>query len=274
LAGSAHHDAMLESQLDLFSDAGTRREDFVPERPPAPLVPAEMDDEALIEALAQSRLAEIAQLADEVARRRLIAAVPALADLCLRLAGFGIDRLVPEQAAALEALTAIGGREAAQAVAEMIAKGTFAGPTLQLAVSAAARLRASLPVNVLQLLLRHPQPGIRARACRCARPLPNSIKLLIESLNDGDKIVARSAACALGTMGRAEARPMIKNLLRDAPSPDVIEAAVSIADEECVVLLGRIARTTPALADSALGPRAGTIAASVRSGQAQKANAA
>jgi hypothetical protein len=272
---------MLELQLDLFSDARASLEEFAPESPLAPVAPAEMDDEALIEALAQSRLAESAQLAAEAARRQLSAAVPALADLCLRRAGFGMDRLVPEQAAALEALAAIGGREAAQAVAEMIAKATFAGPTLQLAVNAAARLRASLPVDILRSLLRHPQPGIRADACRCARPLPNLIKLLIECLNDGDKAVARSAACALGTMGRIEARPMIKNLLRHAPSPDVIEAAVSIADEECVVLLGRIARTTPALADNALEalesidhPRAETIAASVRAGQGQKENAA
>ena len=82
-------------------------------------------------------------------------------------------------------------------------------------------------------------------------------------------------------MGRAEARPMIKNLLRHAPSPDVIEEAVSIADEECVVLLGRTARTAPALADSALEalesidhPRAGTIAASVRAARGQTENAA
>ena len=159
---------MLELQLDLFSDAA-RRSDFVPESPQAPLAPAELDDEAFIEALAQSRLAESAQLAHEAASRRLIAAVPALADSCLRLAGFGIDRLVPEQAAALEALAAIGGREAAQAVAEMIARATFAGPTLQLAVNAAARLRASLPVDVLQSLLRHPGGCLPMRACVAQR---------------------------------------------------------------------------------------------------------
>ena len=74
---------------------------------------------------------------------------------------------------------------------------------------------------------------------------------------------------------------MIKNLLRQAPSPDVIEAAVSIADEECVVLLGRIARTAPALADIALEalesidhPRAESIAASVRAARGQTENAA
>ena len=134
----------------------------------------------------------------------------------------------------------------------------------------------------LQSLLRHAEPNIRAQACRCVRPLPNLIKLLIECLNDVDKIVTRSAACELGTMGRAEARPMIKSLLRHAPSRDVIEAAVSVADDECVVLLGRIARTAPALADAALEalesidhPRAAAIAAIAAAARAhcQKENA-
>jgi len=271
---------MPELQLDLFSDAAARLEGFMHESPPTTLAPAEMNDEALIAAIVQSRLAESSQLAAEAARRQLTAAVPALADLCLRFAGFGADRLVPEQATALQALAAIGGREAARAVAEMIERAIFAGPTLQLAVNAAARLRSSLRLDVLQSLLRHAEPSIRAQACRCVRPLPNLIKLLIECLNDVDKIVTRSAACELGTMGRAEARPMIKSLLRHAPSRDVIEAAVSVADDECVVLLGRIARTAPALADAALEalesidhPRAAAIAAAARA-HCQKENAA
>ena len=77
---------------------------FAPESPQAPVGPAEMDDQALIAALAQSRLADSVQIASEAGCRRLSAAVPALAELCLRLAGFGMDRLVPEQVAALEAL--------------------------------------------------------------------------------------------------------------------------------------------------------------------------
>ena len=52
-------------------------------------------------------------LAAEAGRRRLAAAVPSLETLCRRFSGFGIDRMVPEQAAALQALAAIGGREAA-----------------------------------------------------------------------------------------------------------------------------------------------------------------
>jgi hypothetical protein len=40
--------------------------------------------------------------------------------------------------------------------------------------------------------------------------------------------------------------------LRDDPSEEVIDAVSSIADEEIRVLLGRIARSRPAMADAAL----------------------
>jgi hypothetical protein len=88
---------------------------------------------------------------------------------------------------------------------------------------------------------------------------------------DLDRTVARSAACALGRLGRTEARPALMDLLRSRPSEDVIGSVSSIADEECMVLLGRIARSTPGLADAALDAlesiddaRADAIAAAVR----------
>jgi HEAT repeat protein len=94
---------------------------------------------------------------------------------------------------------------------------------------------------------------------------------MVDLLGDLHPTVARSAACALGQMGRVEARPLLKSLLRKAPTEDVIEAAASIADEECLVLLGRIARAIPRLADPVLAsfesiddPRAAAIAAAIR----------
>jgi hypothetical protein len=72
-------------------------------------------------------------------------------------------------------------------------------------------------------------------------------------------------------MGRTDARPILKGVLRDDPSEEVIDAVSSIADEECAVLLGRIARSRPSLADAALislenidDSRAATIAAAIR----------
>jgi len=260
---------MSLQQLDLFSNAGVGMG-----RPPPsaerPLVAADMDDEALIAAIPESSLTDSSKLAAEAGRRRLAAAIPALAALGRRFAGFGADRAVPEQTAAIQGLVMIGGRDAADIVTDMIERAVVCGPTLNDAVRAAVQLRATLSTDVARSLLRHPVPAIRADACRCARPSPETIYLMIELLRDPDPIVARSAACALGHMGRAEARPMLKSLLRKAPTEDVIEAVSSIADEECVVLLGRIARTVPRFAEPVLvslenidHPRAGEIAAAI-----------
>ena len=270
--GCAHHDPMIEQQqLDLFSD---REIGVEPPRASSAgriVVPAELADDVLIAAIPESGLAHGCELAAEAGRRRLTAAVPALAALCRRFAGFGARHRIPEQAAAIEALVMIGGRDAAHAVSEMIERAVVQGPGLQLAVSAAARLSSTLSAEALRGLLRHAVPAIRADACRCSRPLPELISLLIDLLDDLDRSVATSAASALGRMGRVEARPMLKNLLRDHPSEDVIDAISSIADEECEVLLGRIARSTSVLADAALASlenidhdRAVAIAAAIR----------
>lgn len=225
----------------------------------------------MIGAIPDSGLADSTLLAAEAGRRRLGEAIPALAALCRRFTGFGADRIVPEQAAALRALAAIGGPEAAQAVSAIIGRAIVRGPTLAVAVAAAAQLNATLPADILGSLMQHADPGIRAAACGCARRFPEVIALLARLLHDPDRMVATSAACALGRLGRSDALPALKALLREHPSRDVIESVSAVADEECMVLLGRIARTTPALADAALGalesidqPRATAIAAAIR----------
>jgi HEAT repeat protein len=262
---------MCEQQLDLFSSTGIQVE-F-----PRPLItecrPAatDLDDQALIVAIPRSNLADSIALAAEAGRRRLAAALPSLETLCRRFSGFGIDRMVAEQAAALQALAAIGGREAAEAVTRLIVRGVVQGPALSLAVSTAARIGSILPTEVLRSLLRHLDPGIRADACGCARRRPELIAVMIDLLDDLNQGVAKSAACALGQIGRIEARPLLAKLLRDAPSEELIDAVSSIADEECMVQLGRIARTEPELSDAALNaledidqPRATAIATAVR----------
>jgi len=81
--------------------------------------------------------------------------------------------------------------------------------------STAARIGSTLPTDILRSLLRHPDPGIRASACGCARRCPELISVMIDLLDDLNQGVARSAACALGQIGRIEARPMLAKLLRD-----------------------------------------------------------
>ena len=271
--GSAHHDRMSEQQLDFFWGIGIGVEHPLSQNiaDHALVSAGTMDDETLIAAIPESTLADPYSLAVEAGRRRLVAAVPALVALCRRFAGFGTRRKVSEQAAAIEALAMIGGRDAGRAVSEMIERAVVQGPTLQIAVSAAARLGTTLSSDVRPRLLRDVEPSIRADACRCARALLELILILIDLLDDLDRRVATAAALALGRMGRIEARPILKGLLRDDPSEDVIEAVSSIADEECAVLLGRVARSSSVLADAALASlenadhaRAGTIAAEIR----------
>jgi hypothetical protein len=236
------------------------------------IAPGELEDAALIAAIPAAGVADAPALTEEAARRGLRAAIPALEALCRRFAGFGVEHSVPEQAAALSALSVIGGAEAAQAVARMIVRGVVQGPTLKNALSVAARLRSGLPADRVLALLRHADPGIRADACRCARAWPNAIAVLIDLLDDLNEGVQISAACALGRMGRSEARPSLTRWLRERPSPPVIDAISPIADDECIVLLGRIARAGADLHAAALDaleaiehPRAAAIAAGLRS---------
>ena len=72
-------------------------------------------------------------------------------------------------------------------------------------------------------------------------------------------------------MGRGEHRALLLRYLRAEPSAELIDAVVSIADDECVVLLGRIARSIPNLAEAALDaldaldvPRAQKLADDIR----------
>jgi hypothetical protein len=263
---------MAERQLDLFSQRGESVQPTVPAgtaRRHATV--SQMSDSELIGAIAEASLADCLPLTDEAARRKLTTAVPALATLCRRFGGFGADRRVPEQVAAIEALARIGGSDAADAVADIIGRAIIQGPGLAIAVRAAARLRAPLPVAIVQSLLRHPEAQIRADACRCVQPSTELVSMLVDLLRDIDPAVERSAACALGRMGRIEALPVLKELLDGHPPDEVIDAVSSIADEDCVVRLGQIARRLPSLAAAALEalegsdhPRAGAIAAAVR----------
>jgi HEAT repeat protein len=93
---------------------------------------------------------------------------------------------------------------------------------------------------------------VRASACACVRAGPEIVAALIDLLVDRDLEVSTAAACALGRMGRVEARGPLKRCLNERPSPRVIEAIAGIADEEAVVFLARIGRARPELAVAVL----------------------
>ncbi len=249
MAAGGHFGAMREHQLDLFSGGGVLPEAPSPSEPGcAPADPATLEDTALIAAIPEASFNLAQALASEAVRRRLVAAVPALERLCRRLKGFGFDRPAPEQLASLNALTEIGGAEAAQALLHILCQDVVQGPTQAIAVAAAARLGVVLPDEKAAILLRHADPAVRADACRCAPARPAAIAMLIELLDDLNTGAAIAAACALGRMGQAEARPALLRQLRQAPSAEVIEAISEVACDEAIVLLGRIANSDDVLA--------------------------
>jgi hypothetical protein len=258
-------------QLDLFRHAPAPAElppSNLAARPAA--APEIMENDELLAAIPHTRITDSLALAAEAGRRRMTAAVPALEALCARFSGFGTDRIVPEQAAAIDALAQIAGADAAQALLRLIARRTVQGPGLQRAVGAAAHLGAKLPAGTVMELLRHDDPVIRADACRFAQPSLEMVAQLRDLLEDLQRPVRMAAACALGLMGRNEVRPLLARYLREEPSAQLIDAVAPVADEECVVLLGRIARTMPDLSPAALDaldsidhPRASRIAAEI-----------
>ena len=264
---------MLGRQLDLFSATGLPVADGTADHvEPSRLVPSNLDDSALVEALPEARMVDCHALCAEAGRRRLIAAIPALEALCRRFKGFGLEHAVPEQIAALRGLAAISTREAAAAVSRIIAESVVQGPGLHDAVHAAVLLECRLPPAVSLPLLRHNDARVRAAACRVARPHADVMPVLVDLLDDLHGLVAVAAACALGRAGRIEAQPALARLLRDEPTAEVIDAVSPLADDDCIVQLGRIARTNPVLSAAAIdaldamdNPRAQAIAAMVRS---------
>lgn len=265
---------MASWQGDLFSARGFPAEGDGTRIEKDPAVDWNMlGEERLIADLANANMADGLAIVAEIGRRKASAAIPALERLCQRFAGFGLNRIVPEQAAVLDALVSIGERTAAQAVARLISRGVLQGPGLIKAVRAAADLGSSLPSGTLFPLLRHDCTEMRAAACRCidGRSPPAVAQAVVELLDDLHPDVREAAACALGRMGRKGARELLVLLLRHKPSAEVVGAIPPIADEECIVLLGRLAKEDrglrPAILDALDAidhPRADMLAAALR----------
>ena len=245
---------MVQTQLDLFSGSGRERGDPTGEAAEAApvLIAADLDDGALSAAIPAARLKEAPALAAEAGRRRLPGAVPALSALCRRFIGFGRDGVVPEQRAALDALAAIGGAAAARATARLLVERVVEGPNRAHAVVVAAGLGTQLPASLLLELMADPAPAVRAAACACVGRQLTLVPRLLELADDETTEVRTAAVSALGRMGRREALPMLTRLLREAPTTTVIEAVTAVADEDCVILLARLARSRDDLAMAAL----------------------
>ena len=244
---------MARQQLDLFSTSLSLPEScssHAVSRSGKP--PSSLDDTELIVQVAKADVVEAPVVAMEAGRRRLSGAISALEALCLRFAGFGLNRRIPEQEAALDALAMIGGQHARQSVTKMILKGVVQGPSLRTAVAAAAHLKIVLPRDTISKLLQHHDGHVRANACGCVPADPKVLPCLMACLQDHESKVRHAAACALGRLGRNEALAPLTHLLQQAPSADIIDAVTLVANEDCVILLGRIARTCSDLRQAAI----------------------
>lgn len=240
-------------QLDLFAGGGVasaRAPQIV--ATPSAVDPASLNDAEILAAIPEASIPIVFSLIQEAGRRRLQQAIPVLAKLCRRFTGFGTEREIPEQTVALLALASIGGQDARLAVSGLLDGRVVQGPTLKVAARVAVTLRCRLSVEIVLALLRHADPEVRATACGLSLPQVSISATLIELLTDLDANVRISSACALGRSGKNEAMGVLKNILRRAPTEAVIEAIAPIADRECIVLLGRLARTQTALKDMAL----------------------
>jgi len=211
--------------------------------------PKALDDAALAAGMANASLANYAALAAEVVERRLLAEVPGLEDLCRRFKGFGRAHPVREQVIALETLAALGGPQATAAVMRLIGERIVEGPGLRAALTARAIVRARLPAGILSEPLDDADPGLRALACRCAREHTN------DSAHD---CVAGRLSCPRRELRRCFTRadgPAGGHAGATADDPidthsRMIDSLASIADDDCLVELGRLAERQPVLRDA------------------------
>jgi hypothetical protein len=236
------HDS-ADGQGDLFDAGGWSV--AVPVEVVAPSIlpdPKALDNTALVAAIPYAGLAACDMLAAEVVARRLVAAVPALEELCRRFKGFGRLHPVREQMTALDTMAALGGTLASAAVTRLVSEGIIEGPGLRTAFAAAVVLKARLPADIVLVSLGDAEPVMRALACYCARFWPQAVPRLIELLDDLHADVADAAAVTLGEMERREAMPRLMRLIQTAPSVQAVDALVAIADDNCFVLLGRVAQ--------------------------------
>src|SRR5690348_12827508 len=101
--------AVLDRQLDLFGAPVVIDGSGVRCDAPRPAIACDvLDDASLIAMVPDAGMRDGPALAIEAARRKLSTAIPALEALCRRFSGFGTDRVVLEQAAALDSLVTIG----------------------------------------------------------------------------------------------------------------------------------------------------------------------
>ena len=234
-------------QTDLFGDRGTVTPVAV--RAARPPCPDTLSDEDILDRLPGAGIAEAGLLCTLVVERGLgDRALPALESLWRRFAGFGQDRLLPEQVAVVETLAKIGTAAAREMLAGIVTAPELPFPLLPTALRAALAVSLRLPGTFTGPLLAHGDPEIREFAiwlCALGRP---EFEGLEACLADTQPAVRRAAAIVLGGFGRDRAKAILLAELARHPTGDVVDALATIADDDIVVHLGRCAEAHPELA--------------------------
>ena len=255
------------SQLDLF---GWRQREGDPARPgeddgrppgPGGRTPIDSDEisamtaAALLDALDAGLEATttgrrtLLPLIAEVERRREAAAVPRLLKVCRRHAGFDRARAVPEVAAALKALAAMGAAEPARAILRLVTQDALGPLSVAAALDYFAALRHRPAAALLDLCFGDESLAVREAACALAAAIGQhvSIETLLELRTDREPRVADAALIALGYLGYRPVKEALEARLRTArPAeiPKVVESLAGVADAETAVTLGRAAEGT------------------------------
>lgn len=182
----------------------------------------------------------------EVERRREATAAALLVRVCRRHAGFDRARAVPEMAAALNALTAVGAADAAPAIVRLVEQGALGHASVAAALRYLASVRHRPAAVLLRPHLDHEDAEVREAACALAAVIGTSsnIERLLELCQDPSAEVVDAALIALGNLGYGPVKKALESRLQTAAVeniPKILDSLIPVSDEETAVSLGRLA---------------------------------
>ena len=234
-------------QGDLFEDRGTCCGPDIPQQNMADDEYLEaLPDKDLVEKIAKATLSNVELRCAQIVERGLgDVAVPELVRLWNRFKGFGIKSPLPEQQLALETLAAIGSDAAKSAISKILAAPGLPDSLLPFALQAAER--AGLNLQQAQVLpwLEHDAPTVRAQAYALLQSSNPQRSTLEIGFSDPDPSVRRAALISTGNLGHGSAKAGLLAEFRKNPTGQIIEALLSVADDDIIVEVGRYALANP-----------------------------
>lgn len=246
MIGSSASQAAPE-QGDLFEERGTWCGPDTPQQDMGDENLEGLSDNDLVGKIAGATLSNVELLCAQIVDRGLgDVAVPELRALWNRFKGFGIKSPLPEQQLALETLAAIGSDAAKSAISKILAAPDLPDSLLPLALLAAARAGLNLPQAQVLPWLEHDAPTVRAQAfalIQSSNPPQSTLEI---GFSDPDPSVRRTALISAGNLGHGSAKVGLIAEFRKNPTGQIIEALLSVADDDIIVEIGRYALENPA----------------------------